>query len=243
MTFFESGPVRPASGGYASSGARPPRRRMPHGVVAGVVLAVVSAGLFTAVTIAGPERVAASAQRVFGGVPEPAPEIVELADQAYLTDEGRQLLYASRPQLAPPAEVEEMCGKSEDDDPDLMVTGCYSSLGFILIADEYDPSLVGSLVTTLAHELLHAAYDELDAGEAGQIDALLHTAYADIPPTDPILEQISGSVGAHDASLDTELFAYLGSQVMPSSGLAPELEAVYARYFTDRAALVSTYTG
>lgn len=215
---------------------------MPHGTVTGLVLALVAGGLFVAVTVAGPERVAASAERVFGLVPDPAPGIIALADQAFLTEEGRQILYQARPQFAPAAEVAEMCGPTVDD-PDLTVTGCYNSLGYILISEEYDARLAGSLVTTLAHELLHAAYDELGAGEAGQIDALLHTEYASITPGDPILDQIRGSVGAHDASFDTELFAYLGTQVMPADGLAPELEAVYARYFTDRAGLVAVYDG
>lgn len=35
-----------------------------------------------------------------------------------------------------------------------------------------------------------------------------------------------------------ELFAYLGSQVVLDGGPAPELEAYYARYFTDGDALV-----
>ena len=37
------------------------------------------------------------------------------------------------------------------------------------------------------------------------------------------------------------MFAYLGSQITLDGGFAPELEAHYARYFTDRQALVGVF--
>ncbi|MFX7739810.1 hypothetical protein ABTJ99_20740, partial [Acinetobacter baumannii] len=59
-----------------------------------------------------------------------------------------------------------------------------------------------------------------------------------IPADDPVRRQIDWSVGDHEESRDTELFAYLGSQAWPDGGFDPALEDNYGRYFTDRAALV-----
>ena len=64
-----------------------------------------------------------------------------------------------------------------------------------------------------------------------------------LPADDTIHEQIAGSVGAHAESRPTELFAYVGTQVWRDGGLDPQLEAVYARFVADRAALVAVHTG
>lgn len=208
----------------------------------GLTLAVVCGLLFTAVTVIGPERVSTFTSELFtGGPPSPEEQVVALADSAQLTQEGRDLLFRQRPRTASLDEIAEMCGTGED--PDLVTSRCWSSNGFILISDAVDPFAPGTAVTVLAHELLHAAYDQLDSWEIGTVDELVAAEYAKIPADDPIQQQIDGSVRGDPASLPTELFAYLGTQVMPPGGFAPELEAVYARWFSDRAALVAIYIG
>ena len=71
--------------------------------------------------------------------------------------------------------------------------------------------------------------------------ALLEAVVASLPADDRVHEQIAGSVGGNSENRPTGLFAYVGTQV--AGGLEPRAEAVYARFVTDRAALVAVHTG
>lgn len=205
---------------------------MRAGVIFGVVMIALTGAFFTI----GPETVVTSARQLFvGEAPPPAADLISVADRSYLTEEGRALLYASRPRIATVAEVAEACERSVDDPP----AGCFNSLRGIFIYQPDDARVADAAVTTLAHELLHAAYAQLGDGEVWVIHDMLDAEIARVPADDPLHERIAWSVGGHEASRETELFAFLGSEVFPEGGFAPELEAVYARFFSDRAALVA----
>lgn len=240
MTFFESG-------GTDSSWRRDDdafsrlrrdheqRRRRRAAVVWSSIAAGVAVALFAVVLVIGPAKVATSAGELFGyAVEPPSAELVALADRAYLTDAGRELLYASRPKLSSIAEVADACERPVGE-----VIGCYSWADGIFLYLPADARVADSAITTLAHELLHAAYEELGDGEIFAIHDMLEAEIARVSPDDPVHAQIAGSIGENPESRETELFAYLGSQITLEGGFAPELEAVYARYFTDRAALAS----
>ena len=135
------------------------------------------------------------------------------------------------------------------DEPGWYNAGCFmattfggtQTIGRIHILRPADPRSAEQMVTTGAHELLHAVYAELGESERGFVDGLVAAEAARIPVDDVVLTQIASSTGGDERNLGTEQFAYLGSQVMPDGGFAPELEAIYARTFTDRAALVDVY--
>jgi len=114
-------------------------------------------------------------------------------------------------------------------------------IGGIVVYEPDDVRLADTMVTVLVHEMLHAAYDELGGGEILDVNDLLDSAIAQVPTDDVVHTLIESSMGGHEASRETEMFAYLGSQVYLEGGFALELEAVYARFITDRAALVSVY--
>lgn len=244
MTFFESGGTgSPPSRGDGVAGLgdgvfdemRRARRRRRLVVAAGVV-ATLAAALFVAVLAVGPERVATSVEDVvLGPPPEPAADLVSVADRAFLTDEGRTLLYRQKPRIATVAEVAEACQRSVDDPP----VGCFNAQQGIYVYQPSDPRVADWAVVTLAHELLHAAYARFDDGERATVAALLETEMARVPEDDPVHAQIAWSVGENEGSRVTEQFAFLGSQLVLDGGFSPELEAVYARYFTDRAALAA----
>ena len=80
----------------------------------------------------------------------------------------------------------------------------------------------------------------LDAAENAH---RLESEVAALPVDDPIRGQIDASVGAHPENRPTELFAYVGTQVWRPGGLSAQLEATYARFVSDRAALVAVHTG
>jgi hypothetical protein len=246
VSFFESGgtearrPRRDDSWRYSDDAFSRLRRehRRRRTVIVSSVVGALALALFGLVAVIGPETIATSAHRLLAGdVAPPAAEVVAVADKSYLTEEGRALLYSSRPRIVASADVAEACDRRADDPP----SGCYSLLDGIVLHQPSDPRVADFAVTTMAHELLHAAYDRLGDGEMLVLHDLLEAEIARIPADDPVHASIEWSVGEHEASRETELFAYLGSQVRPEGGFAPELEAVYARYFTDRAALVGVY--
>jgi hypothetical protein len=248
MTFFES-----AGAGQSYRAASPwsndpddpftrlrrSRRRRRLAVIGAVVVAAVVAGAGVAVAV-GPEVVVTAAGRLLAGQP-PVPEadVVAVADRSFLTEEGRRLLYSSRPLIADRAEIAEQCGSLGADGASTL--GCYHPLAGIVVYQPADGRIADAAVTTLAHELLHAAYDELGDGERTTVNDLLAVEIARVPADDPVHSQIESSVGEHESSRETELFAYLGSQVRLEGGFAPELEATYARWIADRSALVDVY--
>lgn len=58
-----------------------------------------------------------------------------------------------------------------------------------------------------------------------------------------MLEGIEWSAEGDRRSIGTERFAYLGTEVMPDGGFDTALEKQYARWFTDREALVAAQSG
>ena len=89
---------------------------------------------------------------------------------------------------------------------------------------------------------LHAAWEQLPAADRTRLVPLLEAQVATLAPTDTLREQLAASIGSHPENRPTEMFAYLGTQIWRAGGLGPELEQVYARFITDRQALVAVYT-
>ncbi|PFG34552.1 hypothetical protein ATL42_2466 [Sanguibacter antarcticus] len=181
---------------------------------------------------------------VASGMP-PTAEVVALADAAHLSDEGREIFYATQPELL---DAEAFAGRCTDGHaaslfPRSEVVGCYSGgTGGIVLYAPTDPRLYGFVVETAAHEALHAAWDRLTGAEQDELEPLLEAEVATVAADDPILEQIAGSVGENAENRPTELFAYVGTLLWRDGGLAPGLEEVYGRFIEDRAALVAVHT-
>jgi len=185
---------------------------------------------------------------IVGRVPEPAPEVAALAAEMYLTDEGRDLLYMSEPELLGAAEFTGRCDRGDGDAAPGGAVGCYHSTaggletgGRIVIYQPADARLHGFVVETAAHELLHAAWNDLTADERAAAQPLLEAVVAGIDPADDLHAQLAGSVGIYPENRTTELFAYLGSQVWQPGGFDPALEELYGRYIANREALVGVH--
>jgi len=188
---------------------------------------------------------------VAGRVPEPTPEVASLAADMFLTERGRDLFYVARPELLGAAEFAGRCGHGRlavsADGP----IGCYITVGdaalgpvpSIVVYVPSDPRLRGWALETAAHELLHAAWDDLTHAERTAATPLLEAVVADLDPGDDLHARVAGSVGGDPRRRATELFAYVGTQVRPPGGLDPALETLYARYVADREALVAVHTG
>ncbi|MGC5075676.1 hypothetical protein [Agrococcus sp. DT81.2] len=180
-------------------------------------------------------------------LPLPDAEAVALADRMFLTADSRTMFYETQPTLADAEEIETACADARDADADDRFTGgCFIGTRHrdadrIFIFRPGDERLVESMVTVAAHELLHAAYARLSTLERATVDDLVAEAAARVPADDPVHEQIEWSTRGDATQRATEQFAYLGSQVALPSGFPAQLEDVYARFFTDRTALVDTH--
>lgn len=233
MTFFEPDPWQ---------SPRPPRAHRPsRSGRSGGALTVVAAGLGTAAAIVGMLFLTTpGGENPLAAIFDSAPsaEVVALADQMHLTDEGRAIFYDTRPELLSGTEFADRCqtGSEAQTVGDFHTVGCYAGTDRIVILESSDPSLHAETVTTAAHELLHAAYFRLGSDERRDLDVRLEAAVATIPAGNLVHAQIASSVGDDPSALGTERFAYLGTQI---TTLSPELETVLARFIADRPALVA----
>ncbi|HEY8717051.1 MAG TPA: hypothetical protein VIM26_00460 [Pengzhenrongella sp.] len=176
--------------------------------------------------------------------PAPSAEVVELADKAHLTDEGRNLFYGTRPQVLGVKAFAGKCVDSQRATSGSGAVGCFRErANSIVLYEPADPRLRGFVVEAAAHEMLHAAWARMSAAEQARLTPLLEAEIVSLAPDDPIRGRISASVGTHPESRPTELFAYVGTTLWRAGGLAPQLEAAYARVISERAALVAVHTG
>ncbi|MGC0369511.1 hypothetical protein [Microbacterium sp. SLBN-111] len=234
MSLWEPSPRPRDADVFARHHSRRRRRRTAVLVAAAVVGVLVLAGVVVAT---GADRAVFSAFTAQQRARSVSPALEAVADRAFLTDDARALLHDVGALEANGTVLRQACavpGKAPDD----IAAGCYSQFG-IRVYVPADPRLADESVTILAHELLHAAFDRFSIEERVRVSALLRAEMDRLAPDDPVRARIEWSVAGREENRTTEMFAHLGSSVMPEGGFAPELEQVYARFFTDRAALVA----
>ncbi len=161
---------------------------------------------------------------------EPAPEIASLADGAMMSDQGRRTYYLSRPELQEKEPFNSSCPTREE----TIVLGCFTGMR-IYILKVGDQRLEGVEEVTAAHEMLHAAYQRLQASEKSELESLLQTALK-AQNSQRLNETIESYRKKDPSVVPNELHSILGTEV---SSLGPELEAYYQQYFTNRGALVA----
>lgn len=164
----------------------------------------------------------------------PAANVAVLADDTKMSEYGRRLFFVNHPTLDDKTALNEHCKNILEE---AAVLGCYrGDRGGIYIYDVTDDRLKGIEEVTAAHEMLHQAYDRLDDKEKARVNALLQD-YADNGLTD---ESVRGKLDIYRKSepnnLLNEMHSLFGSEI---ADLPPELEAYYARYFTDRKAVLA----
>lgn len=165
-------------------------------------------------------------------------EIAALAEQTTMTSDGRQQFYVTHPQITDEEAFNANCrqgGASEYS----IVLGCYISngglYGSMYLFDIDDERLSGIMQVTAAHEMLHAAYDRLDADEKQRIDTLLEETYQDLP-AGRIKETIAQYEANDPGSVPSELHSILGTELRD---LPQELEDYYRQYFSNRLKVVA----
>lgn len=162
----------------------------------------------------------------------PSQQISSLSERAGMSDTGRFYFYVTHPRLKPAGQFNDDCRRTEKNNP---ILGCYQQgADTIHIYDVTDLELDGIKEVTAAHEMLHAVYSRLSESEKRRLEPLLEQAY--VANRDAKFEERMAYYDrAQPGSRHDELHSIVATEF---SSLTEGLEQHYARYFTDRQAVV-----
>lgn len=154
---------------------------------------------------------------------KPNTEVVQVAAEAGLNEQGRRLLYRTDPHFVPQPVVEQEC--------DVEKLGCINESGRVFILNQGDNR--PQMVVTAAHEMLHLAYRRLSEARRRELQPLIEEA---IKMNDGMrLEsELRGQATPEDRY--DEAHSLLATEYRK---LPVNLEAYYAAYFSDRAKVVA----
>ena len=160
------------------------------------------------------------------------------SDDLQLTDRGKDIFYASRPELIESDEFSEFCPTKEETN----VLGCYLTSSKIYVLDVEVEEIEEVEEVTLAHEILHGVWDRLSGDTQASLERQLLEYYRQIDD-DELNKLIAGyrrsaPVGQADAVTATELHSIFGTEY---PDLSEQLEEHYAQYFKDRSVVVELY--
>lgn len=164
----------------------------------------------------------------------PAASLIAQADKAGLSDEGKFILYASVPKIQNRQDFKSSCKNTGEK---TAVLGCYRAQRIYVFGVD-DQRLGGVQETTLAHEMLHGAYERLSNKERARIDGLIEDQYKN--NTDPrVTDLIKIYDQTEPGERNNELHSIFATEV---KNLSPELEEYYKRYFVDRQKVVALFS-
>ncbi|MFC4223701.1 hypothetical protein [Lysinibacter cavernae] len=167
----------------------------------------------------------------------PTAEVTAVQNRLQLTGEGTTAFLASAPTLESSQRFNEQCLNVDHSDEG-HVLGCFTGSRIHLFKVD-DERLDGIVEVTAAHELLHATYSRLSAGEQEQVNNELEAEYERLKPEHPeIEERMQVYANLPHASFVNELHSVLGTEV---ADLSPELEEHYAKYFTSRSVILDLF--
>jgi prefoldin subunit 5 len=168
-----------------------------------------------------------------------SPEIEQLAIATSMTPKAQQLFYQQDPKISPKDQFRTLCRKPEGDPEKLILLGCFTSNGYqgnIVIQFVSDPRLQGTMEVVAAHEMLHAAYQDLNPLERSRLEPKLRQAAKRV--TDPNLLSVLKAYEPGDSNIYVnELHSHLGTSLEDLGD--PELEQHYQHYFSDRQQVVA----
>jgi hypothetical protein len=163
-----------------------------------------------------------------------ASDVADLVATTTMTDRGRRIFLAASPAIEDPTTFGANCGVDSQSDapgqPRTHTQGCYVSGRIHLLAPDRAEAR-DLLYVVAAHELLHAVYASLGPADRTRIDAELDAARAGNTRLEERLKPYGAS-----PTLINEVHSILGSEF---DSLSPALEAHYAQFFANRAAVVA----
>lgn len=162
----------------------------------------------------------------------PSSHISAIEQRVTLTSAGRRIFYATSPEVQDSGRFNGSCHSVERT---TAILGCYYR-DRIYLYNVQNSELDGALDVTAAHELLHAAYARLSTFEQHKVDGLVRAAYQKVK-NEPTLKRLMEYYKQAEPGAEiNELHSILGTTI---ANLDSELERYYARYFTNRASIVT----
>ena len=159
----------------------------------------------------------------------PGEPVAAMMDELDLTATGRRILRATQPAIEGREDFNQHCDSHRSE---LSLLGCYTD-GRIYVYEITEERLRASNKVTLAHELLHAAWERMGPSEREETQRLLAKVQAENA------EWFQIELAAYEETEQTEeIWTRAGTKlgVLPAA-----LEEKYARYFRDRALVVAFY--
>lgn len=165
---------------------------------------------------------------------QPTNGIQSIVERVGFTDKGTFSFYATRPQIDESQQFNRHCDRQEQN---IAILGCYVD-DRIFIYNVSDSRLDGIREVTASHEMLHAVYQRLPAGEKKSLNELLEAEYAKLAKDPAFSERMAFYARTEPGERDNELHSIIGTEM---SNLSSGLEAHYAKYFKDRKSVVNLY--
>lgn len=157
----------------------------------------------------------------------PSAEVIQLADDSGMSEQGKKLFYRFSPQLLDQTELDTRCDNGK--------LGCAEGQSIYILAHTTETQRNQTTVTA-AHEMLHIAYSRLDDTEREKIDALIKTELEEFDASG-IVQKLRDYPAEEYYD---EAHSFVGSEL---ADISDELEAHYRRYFADRAKSTDAYSG
>ncbi len=165
---------------------------------------------------------------------QPSEEIAAIADRSSMNEGGKFYFYTSQPSIESATDFNKKCSRKETS---TAILGCYNGQN-IFIYDVTDTRLDGIKEVTAAHEMLHAVYARLGAGEKARVDTLLEHEYEKLKNDKTFAERMAFYERTEPGERDNELHSIIGTEI---SAVSSELEAYYKKYFRERSKVVALH--
>ena len=166
---------------------------------------------------------------------EPSASVKALEKNISFTEKGAFYFYAQQPEIEGSEAFNKSCQRQEVGNP---ILGCYVT-NKIFVFDVTNEKLEGIEEVTAAHETLHAVWDRLSKSEQESVGALLEAEYAKQTDNAELKERMEYYKRTEPGQLQNELHSILGTEIKT---LSPDLEAHYAKYFSNRQIVVGYHT-
>lgn len=155
---------------------------------------------------------------------EPSSAVSSIVDRTELTNEGKFIFFATRPEVLEQEAFNKSCPRQEAGSP---ILGCYTTEDRIYMYNITDAKLDGMKEVTAAHEILHAVWQRTDEAERKRLGGVLKEAYEKVTD-DSLRTRMDYYERTEPGEFINELHAILGTE---KANLGDELEAYYSKFF------------
>ncbi len=164
----------------------------------------------------------------------PNQEVSRIAERTTMNDQGKFYFFGSHPSVEAADAFNKICTRRE---ASAAILGCYTN-NRIFVYNVTDKRLDGIKEVTAAHEMLHAIYQRLGDGDRQQVNGLLEKEYQHLKSDKDLATRMAYYDKNEPGEKYNELHSIIGTEY---GDIGNELEAYYARYFTNRRAIVELH--